>query len=331
VSRTMARTAAASGGDSGEGARPSAPAPWRPAQRLKNDLIHGLARGAMWLVGRLPLRLAMAVGAAVGLLGWLVAGGERQKAVRGLGTAFPDRGRRWHRRTARRCFAALGRAAAEVCHLFRLGDSARSWANRYVAFPDEGVLEAALGEGRGVVWVTGHVGNWELLAAGLGARGHDLRPFAKESYDSRLTALIDAWRRAVGVRTIWRRRGDVEAAVAETLAGGGIIGVLMDQDTRVRGAFVPFFGRDAWTPTGAAELALSTGAPLVVGFVHRRPGGGHEIRAERVALGSPGSDAVVELTAELTARIEATIRERPEEWVWMHERWRTRPRDVEAR
>jgi KDO2-lipid IV(A) lauroyltransferase len=177
--------------------------------------------------------------------------------------------------------------------------------------------------------VTGHVGNWELLAAGLGARGHDVRPFARESYDPRMTELIDAWRRAVGVRTIWRRRGDVEAAVAETLDGGGIVGVLMDQDTRVRGAFVPFFGREAWTPTGAAELALSTGAPLLAGFVRRRAGG-HEIRVERVPLpDGEGPEAVRELTAELTGRIEATIRERPEQWVWMHQRWRTRPESVE--
>lgn len=304
---------------------------WGPAQRAKNDVLAGLALAAMWLVGRMPLALARPLGALVGLAGWALARGERRRALASLEIAFPGLGAAARRRLGRRCLAGLGRSAAEVCRLTRLGERAGPWVRSFVAFPDEPVLRDALSEGRGVVWVTAHLGNWELLAAGLGARGFDVRPVAKESYDPRFTDLIDRWRRPLGVRTLWRGRPGLGRAVAEAFAAGAVVGVLMDQDSDVRSAFVPFFGRLARTPTGAAEMARTFEAPVVAGFIRRRPGGGHEIRAVRVPLergGGPEADRAV--TATLTAFIEASIRERPEDWVWMHERWRSRPPEEEA-
>jgi len=102
--------------------------------------------------------------------------------------------------------------------------------------------------------------------------------------------------------------------------------MLIDQDTRGAGVFVPFFGRPAHTPPGAALLALRARVPVVTAFIERRPEGGHLVRVAPVPAELPrGREGVRELTARLTAAIEAQIRRSPAEWVWWHERWRKQP------
>jgi KDO2-lipid IV(A) lauroyltransferase len=296
---------------------------WSPGQRLKNAAIYGLAAAAMWVVGRLPHRLALSVGAAAGLIGWALAPGERRKALASLEIAFPEASPADRRRTSRRCFASLGRRAAEVCRMHRLA------LRSHVQIPPRSRerIDAALARGRGLLWVTAHFGNWELLAAGLGAHGYDVRPVATPSYDPRFTTLIDRWRRRNGVTTIWRGMDDVAAGVAGALREGAVVGLLMDQDTRTRGHFVPFFGRLAWTPGGPAELARLSGAPVLVGFIEPAAEGGHVISVTEPELSRGGDPAEDDLhnTAVLTAAIEEAVRRRPADWVWMHERWRTRP------
>src|SRR5437870_4720417 len=110
------------------------------------------------------------------------------------------------------------------------------------------------------------------------------------------------------------------------LRRGRIIALLIDQDTRGAGVFVPFFGRLAHTPSGAALLALRARVPVITAFIQRRPGGGHLVRMAAVPLGEGnGRGRVTELTARFTAAIEAQIRRAPAEWVWWHERWRRQP------
>jgi KDO2-lipid IV(A) lauroyltransferase len=112
---------------------------------------------------------------------------------------------------------------------------------------------------------------------------------------------------------------------------GRVLGLLIDQDTRVQGVFVPFFGREAWTPRGAADLALRFKVPVLVGWTRRRgpaPGDGHEVAIEEIPYEADPADReaeVLRLTAGCTARLEEAIRQNPAEWVWMHERWKTRP------
>src|SRR5262249_11555715 len=106
-----------------------------------------------------------------------------------------------------------------------------------------------------------------------------------------------------------------------------VVAMLIDQDTRGAGVFVPFFGRLARTPPGPAVLALRARVPILTVFIHRRPDGGHCIRFDDVPVGARRTRAeVTDLTARLTAAIEGAIREAPPQWVWWHERWRHRPR-----
>ncbi|HSM12604.1 MAG TPA: lysophospholipid acyltransferase family protein, partial [Thermoanaerobaculia bacterium] len=127
-----------------------------------------------------------------------------------------------------------------------------------------------------------------------------------------------------GTRTIVRGRPGAARDLLRTLRSGGALGMLIDQDTRVEGVFVEFFGRPAWTPVGAAEIAQKLGAAVHPTFIERCPDGRHRARIEP-ALGLPADP--VAATQAMTDRIEQQIRRVPEQWVWMHRRWRRRPED----
>ncbi|WP_163990505.1 lysophospholipid acyltransferase family protein [Pyxidicoccus caerfyrddinensis] len=294
------------------------------AKRLKRFLRYLLIRGVLLLLQPLPLGVARALGARLGALAYTLVGGERRKALKSLAVAFPEKSDAERQAVARDAFRHLGAAALEVACTGALDRG----LERLVAWPEEDrrVLETALARGRGVVFVSGHVGNWELLARRVARAGYPSQSIAKETTDPRLTELVGRFRERGGVRSIWRGQEGAARAMLRALRSGEILGILIDQDTRVQSLFVPFFGQLAATPRAAADLAIRTGAAVVTGFCHRVEGGYH-LSMEEVPV--PQTDdreaAALELTAALSARIEAAIRRTPEQWVWMHQRWKTRP------
>ncbi|HET9451454.1 MAG TPA: lysophospholipid acyltransferase family protein [Aggregicoccus sp.] len=314
-------------------APPSTPAPRAPAaKRLKRLLRYGLVRALLAVVRRLPLGLARPLGLALGALAYALAPRERRKALASLQRAFPELPAPEREALARASFGHLGRAmleAACVDAVDRHLEALVAWAPE-----DRAVLEGALARGRGVVFVSGHVGNWELLARRVARAGYPSQSIAKETSDPRLTRLVEEFRARGGVRSIWRGHEGAVRQMLRALKAGEILGLLIDQDTRAQNLFVPFFGTPAATPRAAADLALRTGAAVVVGFCQREGGeqpGGYRLRMEELPVPAPGPDAASReaaayaLTAALSARIEAAIRRAPEQWVWMHQRWKTRP------
>ncbi len=296
------------------------------AKRLKRFLRYLLVRAALALVHPLPLGLARWLGTRFGALAFHLAPGERRKALKSLARAFPEKSEPERLALARAAFRHLGAA------LFEVGCTAALDRElpRRVAWPeaDRRVLEAALARGKGVVFVSGHVGNWELLARRVACEGFPCQSIAKETSDPRLTELVGRFRARGGVRSIWRGQDGAARHMLRALKNGEILGILIDQDTKVQSLFVPFFGELAATPRAAADLALRTGAAVVVGFCHRE-GEGYRLSMEEVPP-PPEQDreaAALALTATLSARIEAAIRRTPEQWVWMHQRWKTRPGD----
>jgi KDO2-lipid IV(A) lauroyltransferase len=149
--------------------------------------------------------------------------------------------------------------------------------------------------------------------------------------DPHLDRLVTSSRTRFGTEVV--PRGPAAGRqMARSLARNKACGLLIDQDIRdVPGVFVPFFGRRAWTPSGAATLAVRMRCPMLSGFIHRRPDGSHmaEIFPPLRPSGAGSlEDRVYELTAAATAAIERQIRAYPEQWVWMHRRWRRQPEDV---
>jgi KDO2-lipid IV(A) lauroyltransferase len=193
--------------------------------------------------------------------------------------------------------------------------------------PERRLLENALARGRGVLFVSGHVGNWELLARRVALAGLPASTIAKESSDWRLTRLVERFRTQGHVQSIWRGQQGAAKRMLRVLKSGGILGFLIDQDTAVQSIFVRFFGHPAATPRAAADLALKTGAAVVVGFCQRKEDGRYQLSMKEILpkqTGGVESD-VVALTQDLTAEIESAIRRTPEQWVWMHRRWKSQP------
>lgn len=189
---------------------------------------------------------------------------------------------------------------------------------------------AMASHGRALV-LTAHLGNWELLAA-----AHRLTPYplaiVVRPLDSRwLNALAEEARRKTGVELI-AKRGALRP-VLDALRRGRMVGILLDQNAaRNEGVFVPFFGRSASTSRALALLALRTRAPIVPIFARRTDGRHRVLIAPPIVPPSGGASeaAVAELTGRCTAVIEAAIRDAPEQWLWSHDRWRTRPPRVSA-
>jgi Kdo2-lipid IVA lauroyltransferase/acyltransferase len=196
----------------------------------------------------------------------------------------------------------------------------------YVRIDGLEVLQGALATGRGCIALSGHVGNWELLAATIAGLGLPLTVVARKVNDERFDALIRGFRGGAGMEILLRDDPQFLGAVRDALGRNRIVALLIDQDSRGGGVFVPFFGRPAHTPPGAAILALRTKAPVVSVFINRRPEGGHTIRFDAIPIETgAGAGRVLALTAQFTAAIEAAIRRSPAEWVWWHERWRRQP------
>jgi len=295
------------------------------AQRLKNWLIYRFIRALLFWTSRMPRRSALKGCGLLGQMSFWVLKDPRRMALKNLSLVFgkpPDHPRLV--KTAHRVFVNAGKNIADLVLLSHLNPA---HIDKVVKIQGRHHLDDALAQGRGVIAITGHIGNWEMLAARFAMEGYPVTAVARRVYDLRLDRILNDLRKNTQVRGI-SRDTDIREMI-RVLRRGEILGVLMDQDTRVRGVFVPFFGRPAHTPVGPVVLALKTGAPIVPMAIHRQPDDTYLITV-RPALqvnytGDREKDVVLN-TAACTRTLEQFIRQDPTQWVWMHNRWRKQPR-----
>jgi KDO2-lipid IV(A) lauroyltransferase len=297
----------------------------RARHKLTHDVVFYPFRAFLALGSLLPLRLARPVGHVVGRVALSLAASDRRRAHEHLAAAFPDLDDDDRRRLLRKTARHLGETLAEIVWLWRASPPSILSRTEVRGFEH---LHAAREAGRGVVLVTGHCGNWEWLNAVLGIEQLPMTIAVREVYDPRLNEIARRLRARFGAKVVERGRGAGRALMA-ALRRNRVVGLLVDQDIRnIPGVFVPFFGRPAWTPAGGAQLALAARCPIVPTFIHRRSDGTHLAEAHPPLPPPSSSDpqeAVLELTAAATAAIEAQVRAHPDQWVWMHRRWRTPP------
>jgi Kdo2-lipid IVA lauroyltransferase/acyltransferase len=223
----------------------------------------------------------------------------------------------------RRAYRHLGVTAVEVCRLLHDPDEVM----RSIVIDGREHLDTVMATaGRGLV-LTAHLGNWELLTLVPRLTGHPATIVVRPLDAPWLDGLMHRARRTGGAEVIAKRAA--ARPVLEALRRGGLVAILLDQNaSRREGVFVPFFGRIASTSRSIAVLSLRTGVPVLPVFIRREPAGRHRIVVRPPLTASAlavGDDAVVELTRQCTEAIEDAIREAPEQWLWMHDRWRTRP------
>lgn len=308
------------------GSAPMAPPLRKRVKRAARSLV---LRGLIRLLSTLPLRPALLLGAGLGRLAWLVARGQRRLALEHLAIAFPDRTADERLQIGRDSFIHLGRLAMEVVAIPQHADR----IEEYVSFApgSEEVVRQAMARGKGIVFACGHIGSWELSASRVAPMVQPSAAIAKEMADPWLNKKLTEIRAEAGITILWREHPGTARELIRLFRRGGGLAILMDQDTKVQGVFVPFFGRLAFTPRAVADLALRFGAAVVVVTCHRRGEGvedGHELEAVELSYdpATPDKESeVVRLIGAATAILEAAIRKYPAEWVWIHRRWKTRP------
>lgn len=292
----------------------------RSLKRLKNDAIYLLVVTLLWLLRWLPHRAALAVGRGLGGLAWALAGRERRRARANLELAGVGGSPRRQARLVRRMFEQLGRSAMECVVMDRLRPRLGTSLSpvRYEPGAKE-ALERALARGKGVVYVTAHLDNWELMAAEV-ARLAPVSVLYKPSYDPRLTRIIEKFRSNNGVKGIPVTHSGHLRQVLAALARGEIVGILLDQPVPT-GCQVSFFHRPAWTSQLAARLHRTTGASLVFGCLRREGPSAHLLSIKPV-FPKEGS-TVAEVTQGVTGAVELAVRCNPDQWLWSLDRWRS--------
>jgi len=289
-------------------------------RRLRSLLFAFLKLGLTQLFGRLRWGQAQRLGSWLGSAAWRATSRNRRKALTHLAVAFPELTAAERRRVGRACFRHLGTCIGELLHVY-YRDPEEACGHVRVEGWDQ--IECIRVRGQPLVVMTAHCGNWELLSTVNHSHGLGIAGIARQLDDPSLEDLAVGLRRHLGSVTIARGSRGSSRELLRTLRRRGALVLLIDQDIpSADGVWVPFFGRLAHTPLAAANLALRLGAAVVPSFVERLGDGSHLVTFHP-PLELP--DDPLAATAVMTARIEEQIRRRPEQWVWMHRRWRHRP------
>ena len=291
-------------------------------------LSYRVLKRTVWFLSHLPLRPALALGAGVGSLAFCFMSRRRQIALDNVHQAFGKQMTpQEEKRIVRESFKNLGRILIEFCRIPRLNSSNLS---RLVEIEGLEKVERSLAKGRGVVLITAHFGNWELMAQALAVRGYAPRVVVRPMDWAPLEMLVTEIRTALGTKLISKWQGMAE--ILSTLRAGEALGILMDQNTVAReGVFVDFLGRPACTTMGVALAAIRTGAPVHSGHIVRLGKGRHRMffsdEIPVITTGDLHKDIETN-TARFSQALESFIRAHPDHWLWLHQRWKTQPADV---
>ncbi len=291
---------------------------------MKDYLAYLFVAAFIRILGRMPRRLALALTDTIALLAYLIDGRHRRVMLRNLEIALPDMPERERRRIARRAFRNLGLLAVEFSRLPKLKRENISGLVSYYGFEN---FKRAYDRGRGVLFLTGHFSSWELLPFAHALYGYPLSFLVRPLENKYLDAFFNRYRSLSGNVPVPKHNST--RRILETLRRGGCVGILIDQNVSPEeGVFVEFFGRPASTTTGLALLALRSGAAVVPGHLARNEKGTYRImfmpELELVRTGDLERD-VRENTQLFTRVIEGWIRQHPEQWLWGHRRWKSRP------
>lgn len=298
------------------------------AQKSKPLILleYAAVRGLMALFRLLPMPVALAVGRAIGTLWWLVDARHRRVATDNIERALGDElSAPERRRLVRRVFQHFATIVPEIAKASQVIQS--DSFDRHFEFENLDAIDRALALGKGVILVTGHIGNWEVLGMVTSLKGYDLTTIARQLDNPKLDALINRERERYG-QEIVAKQGALRAMVS-VLKRRGILTFVVDQNARESHVFVEFFGRPAATVRSVAALALRAETPIVFGVsVRQGPGLRYKVMVDDPIFVKNTGDKdgdVQRLTQDFTRRLERRVREYPEQWLWLHRRWKTQP------
>lgn len=274
--------------------------------------------------GILPLGVALAIGRAWGFFFGNILRLRRKEVLERLSWAMPETTPADRRRIVNAMYQHVGMTAMEV---LRMAVKPTPEILSMVDCAGVQPMRDGLSRGKGLLVICAHLSNWELLAAATSASGLPLGITVKDLKPPALNDFIIATRQRHGT-IVFRRKGSMRPAVRH-VRGGGILGFMMDQNTkRKEGIFTTFFGRTACTTPGLAQFAVLTGAPAMTVLLVREKNGRRRMVCGDGILEPPpdlSEESVRVYTQKALDSIEQIIRRHPEQWIWMHRRWRTQP------
>lgn len=294
-------------------------------KRIRHRLEYILLRVTVWKLGLLPLRMALKAGAALGWIAWRVLKIRRTVSMINLGQAFPDQSSDELDRTGLESYMNAGRFMVEFARQDRLDEEHIA---RHVEVDGDSreVLQEALSlsRDRGLIGLSFHFGNWELLGVAQRRLGFDVSFLVGQQRNRLVDRFINRLRSSHGLEII--TRDAAMRRIVRIARSGGIVCWLSDQDAGTDGLVVDFFGYPASTPRGAAAFSVKLGMPILVGFMVRERGPDH-----RLVFGGllhprddlPREEAELELTRRYTSLLEDMVRRHPELYWWPHRRWMT--------
>jgi len=290
---------------------------------------YAAARIAFFFLGILPRTAAIWICTRIMLSVPFFLPKLRRTGLRNLEIAFPDRSSAARAKIFRGSLVSLGRVMGELSHVHKC---TRSDLARIIDFElddeSQALYKRHKAEKRGVVIATGHLGNWEMLVLGFAALHEPISYLARPLDNPKIDDMLNARRTKFGNNPINKTNSAMTAV--KILRGGEILGILADVNAHPKeGVFVPFFGVPACTTSGVAMLAIRTDSLIFPAFCVwdkglKRYKFVHGTPIEPVDTGDRKQD-IVDTTAAYTAEIERIIRKYPDQWMWIHKRWKTRP------
>lgn len=273
-----------------------------------------------------PDHLVEPFGRAIGNIGWALSARYRRITLAGLRQAFGNEKTEediYH--LAREVFWHFGRVFVEFFWANRASDEK---INQLVEI-DTSPLDEALKKGRGAILVTAHFGNWELLGRRLVNMGYPISVIARDSDDPTQTRIVNSIREGGGYRVI--SRGESAGQLLSLLKDNQLLAILPDQNTIDSPVFVPFFGKLASVAPGVGILTVRSGCPIIPGFAVRHKHGWKVNIYPTIEPPTEGDlrEKIYRVSQQFTHVIEDQIRQNPEQWLWLHERWRKRPPEEE--
>ncbi len=270
------------------------------------------------------MRVALLIGRSLGVLTWAFYAKRRRIAYANLKSAFSkEYSLNKIRLLTRRSFENLGMNVIELLRFPRMG---RSYLDRFVKIENAYRIDEALSRGKGGIFLTAHFGNWELGGLAAAARGYQVMVLVREQKPFAINRLLNSYRALTGGEVV--AKGMAVRNIMRGLKDNKMVAMLGDQDAGKKGVFVDFFGRSASTPPGAIAFALKTGCTILPTFVIRENGPCHRlVFAPPLELTRTGDEErdIKDALTRFSRILERYIRAHPDQWLWMHKRWKSTP------
>jgi Kdo2-lipid IVA lauroyltransferase/acyltransferase len=294
-------------------------------RKIRYGTIYRVVEFVIFIASRISRESWISFCGALGKLAFHLAKRSRLLAIRHLTLVYgTEKSASEIKRMAKEVFEMLGKNASDVIRSFHQNDIEHY--RKFLKVTGYEIAAEAMGRGKGLVFITAHIGSFELLALEVSAWGFQPYIVGEPLKDPRLNEMVVRHRSKFGGNSVDRFKDTLK--IFKKLKGGAAVALLVDQDIKIKSCITTFFGMPCATPVGGTVMAMKSKAPVIPIFIHMNKDNTHEIVVyPELPMDSTGDDDrdMVVNTQRINDAIEREIRKYPTQWVWLHERWKTKP------